>query len=614
MSFIYGIINFDKKPVERDQIDALGNSVKWDEFENKIQNFGCASLGISHHPRLKWEGDIFEKEHLIGVADIKLYNYDTELHDSAEGDIALFLKAYERWGNEWMLHVNGDFAIVLYDKLKNEAVMYRDHFGVRPLAYSFRNSQLIFASHEFGIAYSGLTEVKLSEKVLIQHFLRKRTIYPDTVFKSVHKIIPAHAYLFNTLKFTHCKIWDPGKILVNTTLTQDSTITTLNHLLLKAVKDRYDENLNTGVHVSGGIDSTGIASILADINTNRQNLTGYSWTPLEMETGFEGINEKELINDFYNDKKVHVKFVENKAEDDVTDWLIPEMEVMPVELQVMRMAYTDGISSIFSGWGGDEFVSLSNRGMLNYLFFGFHWSLLLKFLKKSGIRSSIMRVRCEILPLLIPFNLLSSFGNGSVKNNAFYLKKSIWLKYFRMIIKNNQNIFGFGNRYRFMLNLMGLLHLPERMESWAIFGERYGIKYKYPLLDKDLIEFWFSIPVTLTIHQWKSRYLYREALKGILTESVRLRTNKDEALFVSNAINNVISGLPYLADEYEKIPEEEHLNIFNHRKFRQLIREIRKRQLNFQGKKLEKYLYLTREFNRLSFYLKCYKLRLKLKR
>jgi asparagine synthetase B (glutamine-hydrolysing) len=54
------------------------------------------------------------------------------------------------------------------------------------------------------------------------------------------------------------------------------------------------ETGKTGVHVSGGIDSTGIASILADGIADKSKLIGYSWTPEQQEGKFEGIDEKNL--------------------------------------------------------------------------------------------------------------------------------------------------------------------------------------------------------------------------------------------------------------------------------------------------------------------------------
>jgi hypothetical protein len=214
-----------------------------------------------------------------------------------------------------------------------------------------------------------------------------------------------------------------------------------------------------------------------------------------------------------------------------------------------------------------------------------------------------VRARSEILPLLVPFNLLSSYGNVMTRNNKSYLKTSFLIKYFRAFASRSANVFGYGNRYVFMLNLLKFYHLTERMESWALFGERHGFRYKHPLLDKDLIDFWFSVPIPLTIPGWKSRYLYRESLKGILTESVRVRPDKGEALRIADTFNNAISGLTYLVQEYEKIPEEEHLKIFDHRKFRRLVKIIKNREVNFQGKEVRKYFHCIRDANRLSMYL-----------
>jgi hypothetical protein len=84
-----------------------------------------------------------------------------------------------------------------------------------------------------------------------------------------------------------------------------------------------------------------------------------------------------------------------------------------------------------------------------------------------------------------------------------------------------------------MLRLLHNYHLPERMDSWAFYGERYGIEYKYPLLDKELLEFWFTVPVKHTYQTMIPRYLYREAMKGLLPDMIRLRSDKSEAFLTS---------------------------------------------------------------------------------
>jgi asparagine synthase (glutamine-hydrolysing) len=184
----------------------------------------------------------------------------------------------------------------------------------------------------------------------------------------------------------------------------------------------------------------------------------------------------------------------------------------------------------------------------------------------------------------------------------------------RTVLKNPCCEFGFGDRRKFMLNLLYLYHLPARMESWCILGEKYGLRYTYPLLDKDLIEFWFSVPPLLTAIGNQNRYLFRESLKGILTESVRVRPTKEEAVFQSGIAFTAFHGMKWLIDAYEKIPPDHHLSMFNQIKLKQISEKYRKMVRPNAIPEPCKYPNLFRDSFRLSFYLRCYKLKLKLNR
>ena len=70
-----------------------------------------------------------------------------------------------------------------------------------------------------------------------------------------------------------------------------------------------------------------------------------------------------------------------------------------------------------------------------------------------------------------------------------------------------------------MSELLALGHLNNRMESWAASGAERGIVYRYPLLDKRVIEFAYSLPAYSFHHLGFPRFLYRKAADRILPES-----------------------------------------------------------------------------------------------
>lgn len=562
MSFIYGIINLDQKAVTTQEVDSLAAAVKWEGFQEHTTIANNYALGYCHHLEKKPHAGIFEYENLIVIADIRIYNIpELQNHFSYVSPEEAFAKGYQKWGIDCANYINGDFAVVIFDRNKNEVHLFRDHIGARPLTYWFKNNQLIFASHEFGLAQSKLVKTTLSEEKLIINFFQLSRNYSQTTFENIYKLIPGHSLSFSLNGIQQTKYWKPEQLKKNKTLSFDQAVVQLRQLLLEATRNRVESG-KTGVHVSGGLDSTGVAAILADIIEDKSQLIGYSWTPEKIDAEFEGIDEKALIETFATEKKILINYLQLEENELSKDLILPEFERMSIEHPTMKIAGKDQVTTIFSGWGGDEFVSLSTRGIYNHLFFSFKWKTLGRFILKTGIKPSIMRFKTEVLPILIPLGLLPVYRskNWSILR---YTQSHFIIKHWKKIFLNSsKHIFGYGNRTQFMLNLLHNYHIPDRMDSWSLHSERYGFVYKYPLLDKAVLEFWLRMPIEYTYCNMKSRFLYREAMKGILTESIRMRRDKGEGMRISYTKQKQKEGNFFLQNLFLTLNKNEYLPFF----------------------------------------------------
>lgn len=598
MSFIYGIINLDQQTVNDAALHSLATAVKREGFQEHAINAKNYALGYCHHPERKPKARIFEYENLIVLADIRIYNTpELQTHFSFESPEEAFAKAYLKWGLDCANYVNGDFAVVVYDQNKNEVHLFRDHIGTRPLTYFFDGNQLIFASHEFGIAKSKIINNQLSETKLINDFFQKKGNYEQTVFETILKVKPAFSISFSTnTKQENC-YWNPKKINLNKAISFNNAAQELRTLLVDATKNRIESGKN-GVHVSGGLDSTGIAAILADTIADKSQLIGYSWTPQKFEGEFEGVNEKVLIETFAAEKKVTINYLQLEENGLCKDFMIPEFEKMSIEHPTMKAAAKDQVSTLFSGWGGDEFLSLSTRGTYNHLFFNFQWKTLVRFILKTGIKPSIMRFRTEVLPILIPFGLLPVYRSSN-KSTVKYLEPNFKQKHLKKIYLNSKkNIFGF-NRKQFVINLLNNYHIPERMDSWALHAERYGFEYKYPLLDKKVLEFWFSLPIEFTYQNMQSRLLYREVMKGILTECIRVRRDKGEGLRISYTKQKRKEDKAFIQEQFLSLDKKEHLPYFHYEAIKKIVEkstEIQSDQKEFATLLYLRYVALTKKY------------------
>ncbi|MEI6137642.1 MAG: asparagine synthase C-terminal domain-containing protein [Mariniphaga sp.] len=358
---------------------------------------------------------------------------------------------------------------------------------------------------------------------------------------------------------TYCQ---PEKIETNNSISFGEAVIQLRQLLVRATLARVQPG-KTGVHVSGGLDSTGIACILADHIDDKTRLIGYSLTPEELIDPGNKKNEKEFIEEFSTGKGVPVRYLKLEKNAIVKDSTEPEFEIQHIEYPILRMAGKDGVTTLFSGWGGDEFLSLSNRGLLNLCFFNANVFLLIKYLKRYGILFSLKMATAELLPLLVPFWLLPTFRRTDWTQLRLLKGSFIWKHRKLIFFHNRKNVFGYGNRKGFIMKLLYLYHIPTRMDNWTMYAEKYGFEYKYPLLDKEVLDFWFSLPIRFTYENFDARLLFREIMKGTLTESIRNRRDKSETLKMLYGHKKMIEGKEYLTSLFNAVPDKDHLPFCN---------------------------------------------------
>jgi asparagine synthetase B (glutamine-hydrolysing) len=335
------------------------------------------------------------------------------------------------------------------------------------------------------------------------------------------------------------------------------------------------ENIKTGLHVSGGIDSCGVASIVADNTPDKSILSAYSWSPEQVSECIDGVNELPFIEAFVKEKAVTVQYLTAGTIEVIKNTIIPEFETQYIERPVMQQAAKDGVEMVFSGWGGDEAVSLSTRGVFNHLFFSLNWSTLFQYIKKKGIRAAINLFKIEVLPYLIPGYIVHTYHSENTDWSKLRLfhRRFIFKHIYKFLFHKRLGIYGRGNRSSITLNLLKNGHLPDRMDSWAINAESFGFAYTYPLLDKELLECFLQIPAAYTYTDFVSRKLYRDAMKGIMPESIRLRMDKSESIRMSYSFKLRQEGKAYLVDLYNVLAQEDHLPFCHQKNWEKLIQK-----------------------------------------
>ena len=113
-------------------------------------------------------------------------------------DTEILIKSYIHYGNDVIHHLNGIFAFAIWNQKKQELFIARDHFGVKPLFYTFFNNSLIFASELKAIFKYPCIEKIIDAKGLGELFgIGPAHTSGTTIFKNIYELKPAHFAIYN---------------------------------------------------------------------------------------------------------------------------------------------------------------------------------------------------------------------------------------------------------------------------------------------------------------------------------------------------------------------------------------------------------------------------------
>lgn len=209
-------------------------------------------------------------------------------------DTEILLQGYIEWGEKVLDRLNGFFAFAIHDKETDELFLARDRMGIKPLLVYQDDNALVFGSEMKSLMAFGIPrEIDVDSQFLYHQF--NYTPYPETIFKNVVELEPGTWMRIkgkedpsDSLSVTTGTFWSiPKPTAPKTKLTYEQVQQKLRELMEKSVQRRMIADVPLGSFLSGGIDSSIIATLAAR-QTNKLNTfsIGYADEPLFDETHY----------------------------------------------------------------------------------------------------------------------------------------------------------------------------------------------------------------------------------------------------------------------------------------------------------------------------------------
>lgn len=465
--------------------------------------------------------------------------------------------ALDRWGAEAHRWLRGAWAYAREDG--DGLLVVRDPLGIMP-AYWVRTASSVVVTDSFAeaVRLAGDDPAQDPEYAWAARNRALHTVPTGTVVASVRRVPPGTAVRVTRTGAIATAWWRPQNVHPIRRPSVASAASELRELLVRAVEDEVSAALEgtppalgrSGIaaHMSGGLDSTTVA-LLAQRALSARGLrldAVASWSPhpdlVRVDVNASGaipFDEREVIGALAEKHDVPVLF--GPAASAEAGWLnaVPPThlprETLHREAYLLPRLADLGVTTVLSGWGGDEFASFNgrrtHRALIRSLRWGPSWQSYQDLRRRGqGRTRAASRLALEALPDR-PWSLRApSRGDEAllVEGDGAYAHLAAAHRAYLSRLRSA------SSPRAVQLQLVASDHLARRIESWHEAGQRFGITYRYPLLDVRIVEWALAMPPEAFRLGEHSRRVFRLAVDGLVPDHIR-RTTKADPVLVSLA-------------------------------------------------------------------------------
>jgi len=461
-----------------------------------------------------FNGEIYN--YLLLKEELQAIGYQFNTHSDTE----VILAGYDAWKEELLNKLQGMFAFIITDTVAGTLFAARDCMGIKPLYIGKKSGDLYFSSEVKGfLAIDPNWEVNLDWRIwfLTFGFLPE----PVTTLKNVKPLSKGHYFLIDlkTQESSEVKWYKPRFSYQH--ISRQDAVSITRQIVEDAVKRHLIADVEVGVFLSGGVDSSILALLTA------QNASAPVRT---LSIDFE--------DDFFSEKKYQDLIIEKagtfhhsfvvKEQDFVHQWKeIFESLDQPTSDAVnshfiCKYAHEAGLKVVLSGLGGDELFGgypsfhrtgiFQNLQRMSILYHGLPGSLL----KYPNKKIEFLKRRIKASEYLLYRGLFTPADTASILHIT---EKQVWdvISDYDPLIGIEENI---GAKSKVSVLETDVYMLNQLLKDSDMQSMWFGLELRVPFLDKELVEFVRSLPDEVKFPHKSHKYLLIEAFKDLMPEPI----------------------------------------------------------------------------------------------
>ncbi len=183
----------------------------------------------------------------------------------SNSDTEVVLHLYEDKGENCLNDLRGPFAFAIWDAKKERLFIARDRIGKKPLYYGYKNQTLTFASEIKAILQDQDVATEVNRLAITDYLTYGYTPTPDTMFKNIMKLPPAHFMIYEKGNIRIEKYWELD-FSKKIKLSEDDYCKRTMEILEESTKIRLISDVPLGAFLSGGIDSSAVVYMMSRLS------------------------------------------------------------------------------------------------------------------------------------------------------------------------------------------------------------------------------------------------------------------------------------------------------------------------------------------------------------
>lgn len=484
--------------------------------------------------------------------------------------------------------IDGMFAFALWDVSNETLILARDKFGEKPLYYTLQNGNFVFSSELKSIKKFPNLCFDISHSSLYS-FLKFGFVNSTTsIYDTIMKVEPGSYVTFSNCTFVTKKYFDitetinysKNNLYKNT---YDNAICDLDSLLTNSIKNKLLSDVNIGVYLSSGVDS----SLISAIYQNK-----FSYKPINTYTiGFENsfyneIQNTKKIAKFLNTNHTEIFINENNIKNTIPSLQLnfdePFADISSLPMILLSKHAKLSSSVVFSGDGADELFggynrySYINKSIFNNRFISKNFlskilpldnrnfinlvkEMYLRYDKVKFHSSNIDKNIHKLTNFLNSDNLFNSYTSiigNSFNHDILTIQKLNYLSFSSKNIynklTNNAEIFMFYDLLNYLPN-----NILYKYDTTTMINNVEG---RAPFLDPKLFDFAWKLPLKYKFNKNNNKPLLRDLLKKYLPDRL-INNNKNGFVTpISYWLRNHLKDYVYDILDSNKIKSQGLLN------------------------------------------------------